>query len=277
MKKTLITLLALCGAASAADKVQIDFGRYDEQTEGYYNIYIAQGYDKSEQTANYVNGATSTITTHNLTLGEQSITLTYQHTSGDGNCGGKGLMPTLLPGEEADWKNAYSGNLPSDVLGNVSDAITTQRASDGGSHTLTFSNLAAGTYTFSAFGGFYGKDAFSAITVTLSDVLTADWSYQACETGTWTTNYTITDANSVTLNSSVAGGPDATSCNHGYYFTAEGITVEEGASLSVTIAGAGGYARTPLNYVSLQMVPEPTTATLSLLALAGLAARRRRR
>ena len=38
-----------------------------------------------------------------------------------------------------------------------------------------------------------------------------------------------------------------------------------------------GKYRTPLNYVSLKMVPEPTTATLSLLALAGLAARRRRR
>ena len=38
-----------------------------------------------------------------------------------------------------------------------------------------------------------------------------------------------------------------------------------------------GKYRTPLNYVSLKMVPEPTTATLSLLALAGLAARRRRK
>ena len=276
MKKTLITLLALAGVAAAADKVQIDFGRYDAKTEGYYNIYVAEGYTTSNAAANYVNGATSATTTHSLTLGEQEITLTYQHTTDQNDCGGKGLMPNLTTAEEADWKNAYNGDLPSGVQGNVSDGITAQTW-NGGTHTLTFSNLAAGTYTLSAFGAFYGKDAFSAITVSLGDGLTANWSFQACETGTWSTNSTAISKNTVALNSSVAGGQNATPYNHGYYFTADGITVEEGADLSVTIAGTAGYGRTPLNYVSLQMVPEPTTATLSLLALAGLAARRRRR
>ena len=276
MKKTLITLLALAGVAAAADKVQIDFGRYDAQTEGYYNIYVAEGYTTGSGIANYVNGATSATTEHSLTLGEQVITLTYQHTTGVDNYGGKGLMPTLTT-EESGWKNAYNGDLPSGVQGNVSDGITTQAKDNGGTHTLTFSNLAAGTYTLSAFGAFYGKDAFSAITVSLGDGLTANWSFQACETGTWSTNSTATSKNTVALNSYVAGGGDATPYNHGYYFTADGITVEEGADLSVKIAGTNGSARTPLNYVSLQMVPEPTTATLSLLALAGLAARRRRR
>jgi len=274
MKKTLITLLALAGVAAAADKVQIDFGRYDAQTDGYYNIYVAEGYTTSNAAANYVNGATSATTTHSLTLGGQEITLTYQHTTGQNDCGGKGLMPTLTT-EEEGWKNAYDGDLPSGVQGNVSDGITTQTY-NGGTHTLTFSNLAAGTYTLSAFGAYYGKDAFSAITVSLGDELTANWSFQACETGTWSTDNTATSTSTVNLNSYVEGGQNATPYNHGYYFTADGITVEEGASLSVTIAGTGSYGRTPLNYVSL-MVPEPTTATLSLLALAGLAARRRRR
>jgi len=184
-------------------------------------------------------------------------------------------MPTLTPTEEADWKNAYNGDLPSGVLGNVKDGITTQGA-NGSSHTLTFSNLAAGTYKLSAFGAYNGKDPFSDITVSLGDELTANWSFQACETGTWSTDNTATSTSTVNLNSYVEGGQNATPYNHGYYFTADGITVEEGASLSVTIAGTGSYGRTPLNYVSL-MVPEPTTATLSLLALAGLAARRRRR
>ena len=277
MKKTLITLLALAGVAAAADKVQIDFGRYDAQTEGYYNIYVAEGYTTGAQIANYVNGETSATTEHSLTLGEQEITLTYEHTTGLQNYGGQGLMPTLTTTEEANWKNAYNGNLPSGVQGNVSDGITTQAKDNGGTHRLTFSNLAAGTYTLSAFGAFYGKDPFSAITVSLGDGLTANWSFQACETGTWSTNSTAISKNTVDLNSYVAGGGNATPYNHGYYFTADGITVEEGADLSVIIAGADGGARTPLNYVSLQMVPEPTTATLSLLALAGLAARRRRR
>ena len=274
MKKTLITLLALAGVTAAADKVQIDFGRYDAQTDGYYNIYVAEGFSTDQHTANYVNGATSATTTHSLTLGGQEITLTYAHTTEVSDCGGKGLMPTLTTTEEpGDWKNAYDGDLPSGVQGNVSDGITTQ-AGNGGTHTLTFSNLAAGTYTLSAFGAYYGKDAFSAITVSLGDELTANWSFQACETGTWSTDNTATSTSTVNLNSYVDAGD--TPYNHGYYFTADGITVEEGASLSVTIAGKGSYGRTPLNYVSL-MVPEPTTATLSLLALAGLAARRRRR
>ena len=270
MKKTLITLLALCGVASAADKVQIDFGRYDAQTEGYYNIYVAEGFTTSHEVANYVNGATSATTTHSLTLGEQAITLTYQHTTGQDDCGGNGLMPTLTTTEEADWKNAYVGDLPSGVQGNVSDGITTQ-TSNGGTHTLTFSNLAAGTYALSAFGGYNGKDNMANMSITLGDGLSANWSYQGCLNGTWSESATATGS-SITMNT---GGNDQT--NHGYYFTANSITVQEGASLSVTIAGTGDYARTPLNYVSLQMVPEPTTATLSLLALAGLAARRRRK
>ena len=268
MKKTLITLLALAGVAAAADKVQIDFGRYDATTEGYYNIYVAEGYATDQHTANYVNGATSATTTHSLTLGEQAIKLTYQHTTGQGDCGGKGLMPNLTT-EEAGWKNAYVGDLPSGVQGNVSDGITTQTP-NGGTHTLTFSNLAAGTYTLSAFGGYNGKDRMANMSITLGNGLSANWSYQGCLNGTWSESATATGS-SITM---ITLGNEQT--NHGYYFTADGITVEEGASLSVTIAGTGGYARTPLNYVSL-MVPEPTTATLSLLALAGLAARRRRR
>ena len=271
MKKTLITLLALAGVAAAADKVQIDFGRYDAQTEGYYNIYVAEGYTTSNTAANYVNGATSATTTHSLTLGEQEITLTYQHTTDQGYCGGKGLIPTLTTTEEADWKNAYVGDLPSGVQGNVWDGITTQSANDGGTHTLTFSNLAAGTYTLSAFGGYNGKDTMANMSITLGGGLSANWSYQGCLNGTWSESATATGS-SITMNTA---GSEQT--DHGYYFTADSITVQEGASLSVTITGTGGYARTPLNYVSLQMVPEPTTATLSLLALAGLAARRRRR
>ena len=276
MKKTLITLLALAGVTAAADKVQIDFGRYDAQTDGYYNIYVAEGFVTDNSAANYVNGATSATTTHSLTLGGQEITLTYEHTTGTDttgptDCGGRGLMPTLTTTEEADWKNAYVGDLPSGVQGNVSDGITTQDKNNGGTHTLTFSNLAAGTYTLSAFGGYNGMDPMANMSITLGGGLSANWSYQGCLDGTWSESATAT-GNSITMNT--AGNAQT---DHGYYFTADSITVQEGASLSVTIAGTGNYARTPLNYVSLQMVPEPTTATLSLLALAGLAARRRRR
>ncbi len=44
-----------------------------------------------------------------------------------------------------------------------------------------------------------------------------------------------------------------------------------------TLTGVSGNGYVPLVRVNLSTVPEPTTATLSLLALAGLAARRRRK
>ena len=47
-------------------------------------------------------------------------------------------------------------------------------------------------------------------------------------------------------------------------------------STSLTMA-QGGTAKNGWQTLSYVVVPEPTTATLSLLALAGLAARRRRK
>ena len=273
MKKTIIVLLALAGVAAASDKVEIDFGLYGAQTDGIYNIHTAESGYHADNVPNYVNGASSATTTHSLTLGEQSITLTYAHTSGGSaqSYKGAGLCPTVPTDVENGWKNPFTGALPTDVQGNVYDGLTTQSQHDGGFHTLTFSNLAAGTYTLSAFGGFYGNDDMAAMTVTLGGGLTATWTAQSCTNNAWGAS-SVSEGNSIGLS-----GDTTQNANHGYFFTAENITIEEGATLSITISGAGGGKRTPLNYVSLQMVPEPTTATLSLLALAGLAARRRRK
>lgn len=276
MKKTIIALLALAGVVSADGVVNIDFGRADSQTEGFYNIHTADNFTTGSGSANYVNGANSATTTHNMKLGPQDIVMTYTHTTAVNNYGGKGLMPTLTDTEEGGgWKNAFSAALPTGVTGNVHDGLTTQNPSGTGSHVLTFTGLAAGTYSLSAFGGFYGKDDMAAISITLGNGLTADWTSQSIggSNAAWTSASTTSDAAEITFSADGTNG-----VNHGYYFTADGIVVGEGGTLQVTIAGTGGKdSRTPLNYVSLKMIPEPTTATLSLLALAGLAARRRRR
>ena len=54
--------------------------------------------------------------------------------------------------------------------------------------------------------------------------------------------------------------------------------VGEDGTLTLTIQGDGSsnFGRTALNYLSLTQVPEPATATLSLLGLAALCLRRRR-
>ena len=64
----------------------------------------------------------------------------------------------------------------------------------------------------------------------------------------------------------------------------ENVTLDETTTLSLTVEGQLGadnyggsyYAKAAINAMIITMVPEPATATLSLLALCGLAARRRR-
>ncbi len=267
--------MALAGVAYAADTVNIDFGRYDSQTDGYYNIHTAENFTMGNDRANYVNGETSAETTHSLSMGTQSVTLTFKHTTGDSYCGGLGLIPTLTTNEESGWKNALNGTLPGGIVGNVGDGLTAQNGSSSGFYTLTFSGLKAGIYSLVGMGGYNGKDAMSSITVSLGGNATANWSSQSATSNGWTTNAGVTSSNSINFANSSGEG------NHGYYFDAQNIIVGEDGTLSLTIVGTGNayYGRTPLNFISLsgEAIPEPTTATLSLLALAGLAARRRRK
>ena len=55
------------------------------------------------------------------------------------------------------------------------------------------------------------------------------------------------------------------------------LTLNRGGSVSLTDGAQFGGANLTFKVNSAYVVPEPTTATLSLLALAGLAARRRRK
>ncbi|MDO5490761.1 MAG: PEP-CTERM sorting domain-containing protein [Bacteroidaceae bacterium] len=284
MKKTIIALVALTGLSVAADDVvNIDFGRQTTTTDGYYNVFVDDGQDFAWN-ANvpvYVHGATSATSSHQLLLGEQNITMTYVHSTGQERVSGMGLCPTLTPSEESDWKNPFRAKLPTGVTGNVADGLTTQTNSEagGGKHILTFSGLTAGTYTLTAFGGYYGKEGMSDITVGLGGDITANWNSMTYGSDSWGASASTSSASSITL----SGNTSTSTINRGYYFSADQIVVGEDGILELTIHGTNtgannnGKYRTPLNYVSLSLVPEPTTATLSLLALAGLAARRRRK
>lgn len=78
--------------------------------------------------------------------------------------------------------------------------------------------------------------------------------------GVWDfSNFSITDANGNALTYT----SDAQNIGKAGYFWVEETDFTQGASYSATLVA--------------RAIPEPTTATLSLLALAGLAARRRRR
>lgn len=60
-------------------------------------------------------------------------------------------------------------------------------------------------------------------------------------------------------------------------FTFTGVTANESGEIAFEITTPYGAHTPSFNSATITLVPEPATATLSLLALCGLAARRRRK
>ena len=139
------------------------------------------------------------------------------------------------------------------------DFIMTYLNENGsGAFTLTLSGFEAGFYDFTVIAG--GNSSMGSV-------------------------YQGNDASAVyTLNGTAC---TITGTNGGYAGVLEwkGVEIEENGSLTLTVEGGylgtvngvEKYTTAALNTMIIRQVPEPATATLSLLALAGLAARRRRR
>lgn len=260
MKKSFaFFILSSVGSVFASTEDVFDFGRSDNTTDGVINV------SKAYNSGDYSNPNPGTLT--NLT-GSYSVEFTF----GNINNVTSRLSPTALESEESGWKNAFNGELPFDLGSTFSDSLTMQDAGGTAGVTLSFTGLQAGTYSLSVFGGFFGKDTMSNVSVTLSTV--ADLTVQSTNTtdGAWSEKTEI-QANTYQFNNS-----GNASINHGYALTADNIVVGDDGTLTLIVKGtSGNFGRTPLNYVSLAMIPEPTTASLSLLSLGALALRRRRK
>jgi len=257
MKKTLLAFVLSASGLLASTDV-FDFGRADLTT------------------SDVINRSTTTSEAENLTNLQGSYT--FSNTGSFGN---------TLAGLEAGayWKADFAGTLPDHVEATMRDALLATGST--ASFTLTFTGLEAGTYNLSAFGGFLGSahsgsfgdnndEIFGTITLAVSGANTdaAQWSGNVYGTSGWTEGGTAAGASSLALTV-------PNNSNKGYNATVSGIVVGESGTLTFTITGsdsdASSYAKLPLNSFSLTLVPEPTTAMLSLLALAGLVARRRRK
>ncbi len=84
-------------------------------------------------------------------------------------------------------------------------------------------------------------------------------------------SYTLTSEEAVSLNTSLVSGTSRTWTNSGYQeFVFDKVT-------DMNQAATAGVFEVTLRNGGAMPIPEPATATLSLLALAGLAARRRRK
>lgn len=261
MKKTIIALLALAGVATA-ETVVFDFGRTDDAAYKTSNaIVIGTG-----------NSAYRTDMTSSGNLGAITGQYTYEQAASTGNFANSA---TLTTAEENGWKNHLT-SMPDGWESSFADGLTSQwDGTSGNKHVLTLTNLAAGYYNFSILGGYNGKDDLtSSITLSISgnkvDTTNATWiSYDIAGGTSYSTQnvatYTTTLTNGTT--------------NEGYTYDVSKIFVEEGGSLTLTLTGDTTIgSRTPLNGIKVTYsTPEPATATLSLLALAGLAVRRRRK
>ncbi len=234
MKKTLITLLALAGAAVAADSTPITLPGSDDfkWIAGSNAAGIGTG-----ATAEIVQKLATAITASNI-----------GNTDTVGWFGGTGQSYNA---------NAYGSDI-----------------------SITSSN----SFSFKARGGLSGEyvalgvsleETASAITLTFSNDKKASyslWSYDATtSTATEliaTTGLTTAGTVDVTYNTA-----DVNPSTLFVIWNANPSTGAETGGTSITVSNIGlKYTAAP----AAPAVPEPATATLSLLALAGLAARRRR-
>lgn len=262
MKRSLFSLALISSSllAAQAATVQIDFGRDDATTAGALNM----NYDHSTTALGTMPG--------NVTLAWSTAEFPVTEA---------GHTTTKTPAEENGWKNPFGGSMPFSLGDSFRDGLLTQTANGTEFFTLTFTGLAAGEYSLSLFGGFTGKDLFSAQTWSISgaNASNATWSSFGTDAhGNWTGMATATGGNSGVLKPGNASDNVDTSANKGLYSTVDHIVVGEDGTLTLKLQGDGtvGYGRTALNYVALTQVPEPATATLGLLGLASLCLRRRR-
>ncbi len=279
MKKTLFILAAaLCGTASAAlqkgDVFAVTFtGQETPSSYTFDGIVLGQS---GKVNAVKVDGSNNMTTSGNLvTMGNTSagISISFSNAAG---CGKGGVIQSYKPsvtgsGALSDVFDAtiITGEFDGDTLVNPNGACVNAA---GGSMTMTLTGLNAGeTYNFYVLvgrGNSYqtGSSDSSVTTYTLGGGVTDVTStlIGASNTSTFVDGAVL---NSYEYNAGDNSNPSSWSLVK-YTFTATSDPV------NIATGGTNGN----FNAFALQQVtPEPTTATLSLLALAGLCARRRRK
>ena len=255
MKKTLITLLALCGVASATDATlvwDLSFNDLNQTvvTNGSGNDYSTLTIAMNGSTV--TDGICATPANNRVTITDSAATLRMMDSFSFVVKGGAdvavanwGVLFGL--GEDNSWNikvaNNTNGNLTFLEEGyNISDKV--------GSTATPYGSM--GTYIVTVDNGGKTQAGTSTAALTLY--------YNGAQVATGTLgaiNCTTQPLDTFALGGRNIGVGNATD------FSFTNVQLYSGV-LSAT-------------QISQLSVPEPTTATLSLLALAGLAARRRRK
>lgn len=280
MKKTIITLLAFTSVAFAAEAVRVN--------PGESNAYTIPSDGKEYQLNLGGDNVTDTLDTFYITTtGDVSISKTDAYTSG--NLAGTTIDLTLggVMTISGVWGNLFQKNMTHRYDFGTTGKMVGQNQNNAqvqwknNSATFDFSaTLSTAELNLLNAGkavnrtlisvGYFALDQMSlsqmanAMTLTLSG---ASLNYGGClysvTSNGNTTYYNISDVTYSGNHGTLSSTATAVELAKGTYYTVFGATSNSGASLKT------------ISYVAT--IPEPTTATLSLLALAGLAARRRRK
>lgn len=237
MKKTLIALMAMSGVSFASD-------------------YTTEALWTADFGAQYTGGYTTTLTSPGTFWDAEKLA-----TDGGAQTKADGRIH-MADGNYGNWNTDFEFTMTLTLTGSSFTAghISELKASSTGDW-LCLGVTANGNLTLTG-------NEISAATSTGSVALGAEYSFTLTKIGTVLTLTAGDTSVSATLNSTDA-----------YTGTINNITLG---------GNTGGNNRVPVLVESIAMssvtlvpespaVPEPTTATLSLLALAGLAARRRRK
>ena len=255
MKKTLITLLALAGVASAAPVV-VTFGNETAPERGFItdSFFVS---DVGETTYTLQNGATVTLTPSSGNLWAGST---------DGAV-------------DKTWGNDAAITAINTALGLTANGFTAADFSTGSGIYYTASGDSGSTSTLTLNLGETAKVG-DTITLFVPAASRAQHTAGFSITGIGddiTLSYAGLNGNGFTAasGSSVSYSADLAS-NWSPNTASVQIFQVTGTLTSTTLTmGQQGTAKNGWQTLSYVVVPEPTTATLSLLALCGLAARRR--
>lgn len=285
-------LLCMVPATIYAEEYWIDFGtsayatRYNSAAKKYAVRTIAAGWNNvsvAEQSSQGAASLSSSYFAETVEKDSSSVLATYEEKSVgsvsiyDTENDGLSILSLSITLDTAvgTLQTIETSKAPTDALfgdtprpdwvpaSAYGDFIQTYQNDNGsGAYTLTFSGCKAGIYDISVIAGaasymgsvYEGYDASAIYTLN------------------GTSSYTITGTNA-------AGG--------GYAGVLEwkAVEVDEDGLLTLTVQGGylgeengvGKYTSAALNTMIIKMMPEPSISALALFALAGMAARRRRK
>lgn len=259
MKKTLITLLTIASVASAATAKKIEAGE-----AGTFTITS----DNTEYQLDFNAEPQKGLTFNIVTTGAAKVSKTDAYSSE--NLEGSTINLTLggVLTVSDNFGNKFKDKMFLNYDFGTVGKITANKVSVGGNDTkINVTTTTTSAQLVQATGDLYSRTLISANE--------AIWfSNVSAENGNWSLN----DKGLLTLGYGYAGV--LTYRENKYYDVTNGREVTLGAKQYALVLDGLKYGvnqgSSSLRLVA-NTIPEPTTATLSLLALAGLAARRRRK